>query len=167
VAISRFSKSVRLGSLWLPEPQTSKEKEILAELLDVAIENELQVSIYRPHTALYVFETGTLALTSRIFYSRSAEPSFALTLTFGEKTLCYHASSYYEYLRATDEGHACDPTHLLLGAHGPRPKENIAIPVSLCPEDVLIGNEETLRYLEIRGERNYFITPSVTVYTLE
>lgn len=88
-AFSRFSQSAYIHALWLPQPQTQDDREILLQLLEIAQKRDLSVTVYDHDLALTVFERGTLVLQTPLFHSRSTEAAFSLEVTFAEKTLCY------------------------------------------------------------------------------
>lgn len=167
VALSRFSQSAMIHALWLPQPQNEEEEEILLELLDVALAQGLNVTLYARDSALTVFESGRLSVSAPLWHSRSAEPAFSLEISFGAKTLCYHTAALSEYLRAQQQTHACRGTHLILGAHGPVPHDDIEIPMHEGLADVALGSERALSFLQIREGLRYLLSPERYIYTLK
>ena len=167
VALSRFSQSVYIHALWLPQPQNDSEKEILSDLLEIAIEKGLSVTIYEHETPLTVFETGEIRLQKPLWHSRSTEPAFSLRVSFGQEVICYHTAALSEYLRAKKQSHVCDATHLILGAHGPVPHGTVEVSdyTGLC--DVIVSNETILSFLHVREGIRYLISPNERRYVLK
>lgn len=166
-ALSRFSQSAYIHALWLPQPQTQGEREILLQLLEIAQKRGLSVTVYDHELALTVFEHGTLILQAPLFHSRSTEPAFSLEVTFAEKTLCYHTGALSEYLREQETAHNCKAAHLILGAHGPVPHGAVEIPQSDVLFTVLVGSEKVLSFLEMQQNLQYFAFPTQFNYILE
>jgi len=166
-AIARFSQTVIIENLWLVQPQTQKEREMLAELLRVAQKYGLSVTLFEPDDALTVFGNGKMLLHDRLWHTRSTEPAFSLSLAFGEKTLCYHSAALSEYLRHAQKEHACHAEELILGAHGPVPHEAVEIPQTPLPSRVLVGSEEVLSLLKVAPDVRYLFYPEKHLYVLE
>ncbi len=166
-ALSRFSQSTYIHALWLPTPQTQNEREILAQLLEIAQKRDLTVTVYDHDRALSVFEYGTLTLQAPLYYARSTEPAFSLDVTFAGKTLCYHTAALSEYLRGQEKTHSCRATHLILGAHGPVPHATVEIPQVETLTSVLVGSEKALSFLEMRPSLSYFAFSEKNTYILE
>lgn len=166
-ALSRFAQDVYVHALWLPQPQTKEEKSILLQILEIAQGHALSVTVFDHEQALTVFERGTLMLQTPLYHSRSSEPAFSLSVTYGTSTLCYHTAALSEYLRAKGEEHTCNATHLVLGAHGPVPHDTVQIPQNDTLTTVLIGSEKALLFLEMRQNLRYYPFPSEKIYVLK
>ena len=166
VALSRFSQSVILREIWVPFPQDESEREILANLLHVAVEREIQVTIFDANTGLTVFDTGILRISERLYRSRSAEPAFSLSLTYGAEQLCYHTASYEEYCSAMDIEHSCNAAHLILGSHGPVPKKVSEIPAPSA-QSIVVGNDAYLAFYHFPQDKDYILQPSSFFYQMK
>lgn len=166
VAISRFAQNVILREMWLPNPEDETERNICAELLKVALARGVQVTVYDANATLTVFDTGKLCISERNYRSRSAEPVFCLTLSYGEEALCYHSASHDEYLATMGEEHTCTAQHLILGAHGPVPKKEIDFSHATA-QSVLVGNEEHLAFYRLKEKTERIIAPPSFSYILE
>ncbi len=166
-ALSRFSQGAYVHALWLPEPQTQTDTEILVRLLEVAQKQGLSVTLYEHGIALTVFERGTLTLHAPLRQERSAEPAFSLDVTFAGQTLCYHSAALSEYLREQERSHDCHATHLVLGAHGPVPHDTVQLPPGDALSTVLVGSERAMTLLEPREDLVYFIYPDKHTYVLK
>ena len=165
-AVSRFAQDVILRELWLPTPETQAQGDMLAALLGVALKHGIRVTLYDSNTELTVFDTGKISVSEGIYRSRSMEPAFSLTLSYGNDTICYHSASYAEYLAAKERTHACTAAHLILGAHGPVPKQ-ISDISNTMPQSILVGNEEHLGFFKLEAQGKLLVAPPVFVYELE
>jgi hypothetical protein len=166
VAISRFSQNVILRDIWVPAPKDKAEREILSELLRVALEREIRVTIYAENEALTVFDTGILRISERVCRSRSTEPAFSLSLAYGTKQLCYHTASLAEYLSVAQLAHECTATDLILGAHGPVPKTITEI-LAPTAQSVLLGSGAHLAFYHFAVQDAYVIAPNTYFYQME
>ena len=167
LALSAICDVAYPAQVWLPTPETEKEKELLAEVLAVAIEKELVCTVYERERALTVFQSGTLTLSKGIYSSRSTEPAFTLSVRFGNRELCYHTAALSEYLRNSKGVHACTAQELILGAHGPVVHEEIEILGGESLSRVLLGSEEVLEKLTVRDGIKYLPYPGRHIYVLE
>lgn len=166
-SIARFSDTVMLRSLWLPMPTTDEDKRILADLLALAAEKGICVTVYSHDTSLTVFDAGTISVSELLFEKRSVEPAFALNLSFGEKTLVYQSAALSEYQGLREKESLVTGDYLILGSHGPVPHERIDLALQNTPLEILIGNEKALFQYEGLYDSRYFLYPEVKTYLLE
>lgn len=166
-SISRFCDTAMLRSLWLPMPTTDADKAILAELLALAAEKRIPVTVYSHDTLLTVFETGNISLSAPLFEKRSVEPAFAISLSFGEKTLLYQSAALSEYERLREKESRMTGDYLILGSHGPVPHEKIDPALQETPLEIVIGNEKALLQYEGLYDSRYIVYPEVKTYLFE
>ena len=151
-ALSKFSKSTMLRSIYLPFPTSEQEVAIFNKMISVADEQRVGVTVYERDAAL-MLENGTeLLLTKAMYNDRSSEPTFALTITFTSEEARYETSSYREYLiESGGSAPLVTAEYLILGAHGPVPKITSAVVTAEETKRVLIGDREILESVAWRG----------------
>ena len=156
-SLARFLDRVTVRALWLPTPQSEAEYFIFETLFDIAGAQSIPVILYPYDTALTVFDKGAFYVSAPIFNSRSVEPAFALTLSFGEKVLYYQTAALSEYRRHADVPETeIKADYYILGSHGPVPHEEISLPKGEIGT-VLIPNEEVLLLLDISDKPSYVV----------
>lgn len=167
VALSRMTEIAAPENVWLPMPKNKKEREILVEVLQVALRKDITCTLYERGETLTVFGNGTLTVERPLWLSRSSEPAFALSIDFGERTLCYHTAALSEYLRQHEGVHACTANELILGAHGPVPHEEVQIPQTPSLSRVLVGSEKLKELMTVLPDLKYLFYPEKHLYVLE
>ena len=106
-----------------------------------------------------LFEKGTITLGAPLYEKRSSQPSFSLSVAYGEQTLCYHAASFDEFARNAQHPHNCAPDHLILGSHGPIPRtELVQTPPSHTT--VIVGSKTQLSLLSLPPNTYRVILPT-------
>ena len=166
-SISRFSDSIMLRSLWVPAPTTDEDKALLAELLSLADKKNISVTVYSHGTNLTVFEIGNITVSEPLFEKRSVEPAFALSLSFGERTLAYQSAALSEYERHRATESSIIGNYLILGSHGPVVHEEIEPNLQNTPEEIVIGNENALLQYEVLHDSHYILYPVTKRYLFE
>lgn len=167
VSVSRLCDSTILRALWLPTPTTDADKRILADLLTLAAEKRIPVTVYSHDTPLTVFEAGRISLSSPLFEKRSVEPALAIDFAFGDKTLLYQSAARSEYERHQAAEGCVAGDYLILGSHGPVPHEKIAPLLQETPLEIVIGNEKALLQYEELHDSRYILYPQVKKYLFE
>ena len=144
-AIAQFSGQVTLRQLWVPEPLSDSDKVILADILGVAVEKEITVTVYRHGGSLTAFEKGSVTLYTPLREARSVEPCLTLRVSFGNGDLVYQSAAHSEYERGLGISSPVTETdHLILGGHGPNPHESISPTVMAEPQGVVISSKDHL-----------------------
>ena len=154
-AVSRFSQSVIVRELWLPEPVTEADGEIFADLYAIAQKRGLAVRVYAYDTALSIFEDGEISVSYPLYEARSTQPAQAIGARFGDTAVCYHTAALSEFARHADVTHDCNADALILGAHGPVPHESVTLPDDARLSEVLVGSEQITRLLDMRAGLRY------------
>ncbi|MBR2312905.1 MAG: ComEC/Rec2 family competence protein [Clostridia bacterium] len=156
-ALARFSDSVTIYALWLPQPRNEDEFTVFETLFEIASAHNIAVSVYSYDTALTVFGDGAFYVSEPVFRSRSKEPALALTFAFGNDILYYESAAMSEYRReigVTVDNLKSD--FYILGAHGPVPHDEIILREGEIGT-VLIPNEDVLLLLSIREDASYLV----------
>ena len=168
-AVSRFGKRVLVRSLWVPEPTTTEDEEILASLSAVAEELDIALTVFPRKVTLRVFEEGTLTLSAPLYEKRSTQPAFRLLVSYGDDALLYESAAYSEFKRhAGSENTPIAATIYIPGSHGPVPKENIYLEtVPNLPLTVLVPNAAVATYTPWRAALHYVYFPSNYRFVLD
>ncbi|MBQ8357137.1 MAG: ComEC/Rec2 family competence protein [Clostridia bacterium] len=166
-SLSDFSGMVMIRSLWLPEPQNDSDKEILVDLLRVAMQAELPVTIYAYDTPLTVFGAGEITVLAPLYEDRSVEPALWMDVLIGETSLTYQSGAYSEYARhaGKEEPHVAD--YLILGSHGPVPHEAVLPILAESPREIVIAHERILLCYEPLFDTRYVYLPAERTYVLK
>ena len=157
ISLARFSDSVTIYALWLPQPRNEDEFTVFETLFEIASAHNIAVSVYSYDTALTVFGDGAFYVSEPVFRSRSKEPALALTFAFGNDILYYESAAMSEYRREigiTTDNLKSD--FYILGAHGPVPHDEIILREGEIGT-VLIPNEDVLLLLSIREDASYLV----------
>lgn len=157
ISLARFSDSVTIYALWLPQPRNEDEFTVFETLFEIASAHNIAVSVYSYDTALTVFGDGAFYVSEPVFRSRSKEPALALTFAFGNDILYYESAAMSEYRReigVTTDNLKSD--FYILGAHGPVPHDEIVLREGEIGT-VLIPNEDVLLLLSIREDASYLV----------
>lgn len=155
-SVSAFSAEVLLRELWVPAPQTREEGEILSALTALAAQQKISLRVFAPNEPLSTSFGVVLTRGELYFETRSTQPAFSLSLSYGERILCYHTAALSEFLRNTGGTHNCTATTLLLGAHGPVPHAPVELPEGEALGEVLVGSEQALKHLAMRPFLHYY-----------
>jgi len=166
-AITRFSGSVLIRALWVPEPLDEKEVSIFLALCERAAQANIPVTVYDYEEALTVFESGTVTLSAPLYQKRSVEPALRLQVTFGKDTLCYQSAAYGEYADQLEyEALPVEARYLILGGHGPVPHREIAAPTATVPEEIVISNATVATQYTYPLDTRYRFLPGHVSYRL-
>lgn len=138
-SVERLMSTVKLRSIWLPEPTNEQEFYIVSELLKIAEAHGVRVEMYLPCDDLTVFETGKLMLNEVGHIDRSSQPQLSLGIEYGMSRAVYVGSSYLE-----DRELSGDFGAMILGTHGPNPKAEYVIGLSPRTKTVVFADEELL-----------------------
>jgi len=144
-ALSRFFASVSVDRIFLPMPIGEEEQAILDSLLAIAASFDVAVRIIEYGQSYSIFDGGSICFYEPLYEKRSTQPAVAFKLSYGGEVLAYESASTSEYLR-----HRGDPLRdydadlLLLGRHGPLPKEEIVLAEGRRDTRVLVGREDML-----------------------
>lgn len=166
-ALAEFCRSVRVREIWLPLPENEQDKSALADILAMAIDENVPITVYVRGAPLTVFETGQLTVSPVLTDPRSTEPAFAVSLAFGDDAIRYETASYAEYLESQGLPHEGSVSHLILGSHGPRPHAVVDLPDWEVLEEVWISSEQVALYTTPREDLRYVICPSERDLVLE
>ncbi len=156
--LAKLFGNVKVGTLYLPTPTSEKEMGIYRECLAVAEEYGVHAARYDTEAALH-FNEVTLTPYGIADVKGSTHPSFALTLTDGERTLTYLGAGIARSEIAAEAAEALKrSTHVIFGEHGPKEEgrfafTHISADLSLVviaePEERL--HPDALSLLEERG----------------
>ncbi|MBQ8341938.1 MAG: ComEC/Rec2 family competence protein [Clostridia bacterium] len=167
-ALAKFCNSYRVNSMWLPEPQSAEDAVILADILSVALAENIAVTVYQSENILTVFESGHLTVSPALTDERSTEPALRIDIAYGEMCVRYESAAYSEYAR--QQG-ICDGerqiSHLILGGHGPRPHEAILPADATALREVWLANDEIVKHHTPLPGVTYVIAPEVRAVLLE
>ncbi|MBQ9099711.1 MAG: ComEC/Rec2 family competence protein [Clostridia bacterium] len=167
-ALSRFASDIPVRALWLPPPITEKDLAVHFSLLEVAMRAEIPVTVYERNCPLTVFETGSIQLSTPLFEERSVEPAYCLSFRFGESELLYQSASYTEYAAHANivrSGEA--PEVLILGSHGPIPKEIFALSYTTPPDELVLARKEYPDLFIGYDKEKHILLPGECIYRLE
>lgn len=123
-SLYRLCRDETLRQLWVPMPQSVREGEILLDLFDIAYAAGTAVSVYADGDAVE-FGEAVLYAHTRDFLSRSAQPLIFLQISHAGEMMTYFGASLCEGPRyAALLESAAESDYLLLGGHGPNPKQS-------------------------------------------
>lgn len=157
MALARFVKNIRLRSVLLPEPQTTNDAVILDEMLAVLAEHEIAYAFYRAEETVTVLDGVGLTPSAHLYHERSTEPAYALTLSLGDRHLHYESGSYREYAVAYPRDTACE--YLVLGAHGPIPKEEVTLHTLPPTRYIFVTEQEIVDHISWSGVGSIILFP--------
>jgi len=166
-AFAKLASRITVRELWVPAPATVHDAQILQALFENATACGTSVVLYDYDTPLTVFSSATLTVSPPLFESRSSEPAFALTLSGGEQTLYYETAAYAEYCRHQSiVREPRDASLYIVGAHGPKAKEDIVSAVSgACT--VILPNEDAVTHFLPHTVHEYVVYPEAYVTVLQ
>ncbi|MBE6691329.1 MAG: ComEC/Rec2 family competence protein [Ruminococcaceae bacterium] len=167
-ALSRFAATVTLHALWLPTPLSESDREVLPQLLEIAANEDIAVTVYDYEVPLTVFDSGTVTLSWPLYTKRSVEPALQMMITYGEESICYQSAAYAEYaalygLTASSSATEC----LLLGGHGPRPHREIEVALSTVPQEIVLSSADVALQYSFAADTHYRMLPERAIYRLE
>ena len=133
----RLMSSVKLRSIWLPEPTNEQEFHIASEILKTAEAHGVRAELYLPKNDLTVFGTGKLVLNDVGYIDRSTQPLLSLEVEYGMSRAVYVGSSYLESGELSWDFDA-----MILGTHGPNPKTEYALHLSARTRSVIFAEDK-------------------------
>ena len=158
--LSKFSKAVLIRTVYLPLPATEEESLIFQQLLEVAADRRVTVVTYQHGETVSLRKDLSFVLSDRCYKDRSSEPAFALDISLFGREVRYESSSYREYQK--ESGGVLTPVeavYLILGAHGPVPKQDAAVLTSALTDRILIGDRDVLDCLRWQGGGHAVLFP--------
>jgi len=140
-SFERLASRVVIRRLILPEPTTEAEYFVLAGLCEKAQAEGVPVYIFHNGEEMILWEGGGLTVYNGAV-SRSSHPVTAVSVIGSNGKFVYLGSSAAEGITDCRELTA-DCTCLLLGAHGPSPKQMLDGSAPLC-QTLIIPNSGTV-----------------------
>ncbi len=138
--VKRFLDNYKTRTLLLPEPQNDYEYRELTELLTVAGDRGVKAVIYRRGTDITLFGETSLRVSPYRKLSRSVEAQVGITVERGDDSLLYLGSSFFECDENESFPYTPSADSIILGCHGPKPKEPLALSL---PSDTTVILSDT------------------------
>lgn len=146
-AVRHFIGSTTLRCLLLPEPASSRDAEIIADLEEIASTAGVEVRYY-PDGLPVSFGEVTITSHTRTCIDRSVQPLILLHLKQGGEALTYIGSSVRESdLAELAEDYAAQSRYLIFGDHGPNPRETYLFTNLSEAERIILASADTLTYM--------------------
>lgn len=162
-AVSRLCAQRIVRSLYVPVPADAEEGEILLDLYEAAEAAGAAVTLYCDGEA-FQFGDATLTAYTRTWLSRSAQPLLLLHVEQGGEALTYLGASVLESpLADTAAQLAADSCFLLLGGHGPVPKQTVPLPSSARAEQIILSSRDRLDELDLTEAATVQLLTTCTV----
>lgn len=164
-AVKRFFDNCKTRAVWLPEPQSDSDYKTFCELYSIAEAAGVDPIIYRHGEIMELFKETELLIFPYRKLDRSVEAQVGFSLTCGEGSLVYIGSSFFEGTAAPEARSAiAESDHLIIGAHGPAPKE----PMTVAPKpsaEIILANAE---HIKIKGSvpENIILSPEYARFSL-
>jgi beta-lactamase superfamily II metal-dependent hydrolase len=124
---ARLCDTVYVRSLFLPAPDTAEEETVFTALSAIAEKNGIPLYVYAASDTVSWGNSVTVRPSGRGRLSRSTHPVIALSVEAGGTVFSYLGASGSEIPTLTDQTKA---DVLVLGAHGPICKKEIALSLS-------------------------------------
>lgn len=143
VSLRTFFGRYKVRNIWLPEPESKSEFEVLDGICTHAREYGVTPTVYRRGEKLRIFGKGSIEVFPYEKLKRSEQPALGFALKYGSRTAAYIGSSYFETENAllAREIASCSDT-LILGTHGPNMKEDYLLPVGENTSLVVFSDED-------------------------
>lgn len=163
MALTRFAKNVRLRSVLLPNPQTPDDAAILDEMLAVLTEYEIEYALYRAEETVTVLGGVGLTPSAHLYHERSTEPAYTLTLSLGGRHLRYESGAYREYA-GPQYAAASGFEYFILGAHGPIPKQVVALHTLPPTRYIFVTEQEIVDHISWSGVGSIVLFPEKYIF---
>ena len=151
-ALLRLSDKVTLRQIWSPYPNSDREWEILLDLQENAMEQGIEVALYRDGEKLCLGETEIIAYT-REKIPRSAQPLTLLQIRHGEECLTYCGASVFE--GATGQiarSMISESETVIFGGHGPKFTRQYDFNNSTVTETIVFTTKDVLSFADLTDE---------------
>ncbi len=166
--LNKLFSSYMVRTLWLPPPLDDEDTDILIDILAIAVQQEVAVTVYKYGSPLTVFDTGTVTVHTPLTQSRSVEPALRIDVSYGSRTVRYESAAYGEYAKALLlDGSDATVNELILGSHGPRPHSPVEITDTTVTDRIWVASEEILKYHAPLPQAAYVMLPALRVTVLE
>ena len=144
-AFRRFADSVALYRLLLPRPNSAHEWEIAADLEEIA-ESVGTTVVFYTDSAPIVMDDLQITPHTRTLIARSTQPLLLLRFARAGKTLTYIGASVGESeLAEQAAAYASESDYLILGDHGPNPRQCVIWRDLRRTRHIILASTETLQ----------------------
>lgn len=171
VAAEKFFNNCKTRALWIPEPESVEEYEILKDISEKAKLAGVPVSIYKRGSEMRL-GGATLTVLGYRKLDRSSELLVGVSVENGESRFTYLSSAYGEAeIPFEIRDIILDSEHIVFGAHGPKPKLRSYFEIGEGCENIVIANKEAsdaglLRFFG-KGKPKTIVAPEYFEVTLE
>lgn len=166
-AFGRLCEQWVVRSLYVPMPADVGEGEILLDLQEIAEAAGASVMLYSEGEPFH-FGEATLTVYTRVWLNRSAQPLLLMHVEQGGEALTYIGASVLESrLADIAADFVADSRFLILGSHGPIPKQVILLPDSACTEQILLSDSEQLNMLNLNDLTTARLLRTCTISVVE
>lgn len=138
-SVDRLSDTVYVRSLLLPSPETDEETKVYTSLCSIMERKQIPVYVYTPNDVIGWGNNVEIFPAARTYLSRSTHPVIALTVRANGTVFSYLGTAAEEIAAFTDQSSA---DILVLGAHGPIRKMDVALSLSPSLHTVILRSEE-------------------------
>lgn len=144
--VLRLGDHVILRRILLPTPSTDREREIARDITDCAKEAEIEVAFY-PDGLPICYGKTVLTPYTRTYLERSAQPLILLGIERSGEEVTYLGASVRESaLLPVADRLIVRSERLILGRHGPIPKQVCPLPPLPQVEAMAFADETALRF---------------------
>jgi len=142
--LHRLLNKTIVRTLFLPYPQDIKEYYAMSSIITAAENAKTDVILYDSLSDIKITPNTTFNLSGRAYLKRSTHPTFYFSISAYGRKLVYMAESANEHksLKNEVDNELKDAEILILGAHGPKTKNDFNCDTFYSTQPVISANQE-------------------------
>ena len=122
-ALIRICQKQIVKNIFLPVPEDDSDEINYSLIINAMKDTDTCVITYRPGDILQIGENSYIRVSEYVYIDRSVHPTYSITVTSGDESIVYFASSMYESEEFNYDlsGHE----NIIFGCHGPNTRSEI------------------------------------------
>ena len=141
-SVSKLMSVIKVRRLMIPEPEDKEEFWIASALERISRTHGAECIMYKPEEVTEIFNNVTFIHYERGELSRSVQDTLAFKVDFGDDSISFIGSSYFESKGDGINEHLKDSRCVIYGSHGPNPKEPFTATAINTAYETVIADEE-------------------------
>ncbi len=141
-SVSKMMSVIKVRRLMIPEPEDNEELFAASALQRISEKHGADCVMYKVHEATEIFNDVTFVQYERGELSRSAQDTLAFKVNFGDDSVSFIGSSYFESMGDGINEYAKDSKCVIYGSHGPNPKKEFTASAVNTAHEVIFADEE-------------------------
>ncbi len=141
-SVSKMMSVIKVRRLMIPEPEDKEELFAASALERISRLHGAECIMYKPEQTTEIFNNVTFIHYERGELSRSVQDTLAFKLNFGDDSVSFIGSSYFESMGDEINKYLKDSRCIVYGSHGPNPKKAFTASAVNTAHEAVFADEE-------------------------